>query len=75
MLNIKVMSLVNYVGIIFILVLIFAIIAMKYEFRRLIRKIDGFDRPRLNRDINYTVLGMCLCSFLIGAVFVLLILG
>ena len=61
-------------GVIFIILLVIAIKAMEYEFNRLIKKFDGFDRPSLNRDVKYTILGMCLCSFLIGAVFTMIIL-
>ena len=59
----------------FIILLIIAIIIMKKELDSSIKQIDGFDRPSLNRDINYTILGLCLVSFLIGSVFTLIILS
>lgn len=48
---------------------------MKKELDNSIKHIDGFDRPSLNRDINYTILGLCLLSFLIGGIFTLIILS
>lgn len=59
----------------FIILLIIAIIIMKKELDSSIKQIDGFDRPSLNRDINYTILGLCLVSFLIGSGFTLIILS
>ena len=63
------------IGVMFIILLIIAIIIMKKELDSSIKQIDGFDRPSLNRDINYTILGLCLVSFLIGSVFTLIILS
>lgn len=63
------------IGVTFIILLIIAIIIMKKELDSSIKQIDGFDRPSLNRDINYTILGLCLVSFLIGSVFTLIILS
>lgn len=65
----------NFAGVMFIILLIIAIIFMKKELNSYIRRIDRFDRPSLNRDINYTILGLCLLSCLIGAVFTMIILG
>lgn len=65
----------KFVGVMFIILLIIAIVIMKKELNRLIKHIDGFDRPSVNRDINYTILGLCLISCLIGGVFTLLILS
>ena len=48
---------------------------MKKELDSDIKRIDGFDRPSLNRDINYTILGLCLLSCLIGGVFALIMLS
>lgn len=64
----------KYIGTVFIILLIIAIVIMKKELDSLIKRIDGFDRPSLNRDINYNILGLCLISCLIGGVFVLVIL-
>lgn len=64
----------KYIGIIYIIILFIAIALMKKELDSLIKRIDGFDRPSLNRDINYTVLGLCLLSCLITGVFILIIL-
>ena len=64
-----------YCTLVIILNVIIAIIIMKKELDSNIKRIDGFDRPSLNRDINYTILGLCLVSFLIGSVFTLIILS
>ena len=65
----------NFVGVMFIILLVIAMIVMKKELDSNIKRIDGFDRPSLNRDINYTILGLCLLSCLIGGVFTLMILS
>lgn len=65
----------NFVGVMFIILLIIAIVIMKKELDITIKRIDGFDIPSLNRDINYTILGLCLLSGLIGGVFTLIILS
>lgn len=65
----------KFIGVIFIILLIIAIFIMKKELYYLIKNIDKFDRPSLNRDINYNILGLCLLSCLIGGVFALIILS
>lgn len=65
----------NFDGVMFIILLVIAMIVMKKELDSNIKRIDGFDRPSLNRDINYTILGLCLLSGLIGGVFTLIILN
>lgn len=65
----------KYIGVMFIILLIIAIVIMKKELDSTIKRIDGFDRPSLNRDINYTILGLCLLSCLIGGVFALIMLS
>ena len=65
----------KYIGVMFIILLIIAIIIMKKELDSSIKRIDGFDRLSLNRDINYTILGLCLLSCLIGGVFTLIMLS
>ena len=65
----------NFVGVMFIILLVIAMIVMKKELDSNIKRIDGFDRPSLNKDINYTILGLCLLSCLIGGVFTMIILG
>lgn len=65
----------NFVGVMFIILLVIAMVVMKKELDYLMKKFDGFDRPSLNRDINYTILGLCLLSCLIGGVFTMIILG
>lgn len=65
----------NFVGVMFIILLVIAMIVMKKELDSNIKRIDGFDRPSLNRDINYTILGLCLLSGLMGGVFTLIILN
>lgn len=64
----------KYIGTIYIILLLTAIVVMKKELDSLIKRIDGFDRPSLNRDINYNILGLCLLSCLIGGIFILVIL-
>ena len=64
----------DFIGVMFIILLIIATVIMKKELDRLIKRIDGFDRSSLNRDINYTILGLCLLSCLIGGVFTMIIL-
>lgn len=65
----------KFIGVMFIILLIIMIVIMKKELDITIKRIDGFDRPSLNRDINYTILGLCLISCLIGGVFTLIILS
>ena len=65
----------KFIGIMFIILLVIAIVIMKKELNYLIKNIDGFDRSSLNKDINYTILGLCLLSCLIGGVFTLIILS
>lgn len=65
----------DFIGIMFIILLITAIVIMKKELDSDIKRIDGFDRPSLNKDINYTILGLCLLSCLIGGVFTLIMLS
>lgn len=64
----------KYIGTIYIILFLIAIVVMKKELDSLIKQIDGFDRPSLNKDINYNILGLCLVSCLIGGVFILVIL-
>ena len=66
---------VKYIGTMFIVLIAVCIIIMAIGLKGMIRKIDRFDRPSLNRDINYTILGLCLLSYLIGSVFTMIILG
>lgn len=65
----------KFIGVMFIILLVIAMVAMKKELDYLIKHIDGFDRPSVNRDINYNILGFCLLSCLIGGVFTLIILS
>jgi hypothetical protein len=65
----------DFIGVMFIILLIIAIVIMKKELDSDIKRIDGFDRPSLNKDINYTILGLCLLSCLIGGVFTLIMLS
>ena len=64
----------DFIGVMFIILLVIAIVIMKKELDSDIKRIDGFDRPSLNKDINYTILGLCLLSYLIGGVFTLIML-
>ena len=65
----------DFIGVMFIILLVIAIVIMKKELDSDIKRIDGFDRPSLNKDINYTILGLCLLSCLIGGVFSLIMLS
>ena len=64
----------DFIGVMFIILLVIAIVIMKKELDSSIKRIDGFDRPSLNKDINYTILGLCLLSCLIGGIFTLIML-
>jgi hypothetical protein len=63
----------NFIGVMFIILLIIAIIFMKKELNSYIHRIDGFDKSSLNRDINYTILGLCICAGIIGGILSLII--
>ena len=65
----------KFIGVMFIILLIIVIVITKKELDYAIKRIDGFDRPSVNRDINYNILGLCLISCLIGGVFTLIILS
>ena len=65
----------KFIGVMFIILLVIAIVIMKKELDSDIKRIDRFDRPSLNKDINYTILGLCLLSCLIGGVFTLIMLS
>lgn len=60
--------------IILIVICMLGIITSKFEIDSLISKIDRFERPSLNREIHYTILGMCLCSCLVGTLLSMIIL-
>jgi hypothetical protein len=68
-------TLFKYIGPIYIILLIIAIVVLKKELDCLIKRIDKFDRPSLNRDINNIILCLCSLSCLIGGIFTLIILG
>ena len=63
----------KYIGAMFIVLIAVCIIIMVIDLKGMIRKIDGFDRPKLNRDIRYTILGLCICSGIIGGILSLII--
>jgi hypothetical protein len=63
----------KYIGAMFIILIVICIIIMVIDLKGMIRKIDGFDRPKLNRDIRYTILGLCICSAIIGGILSLII--
>lgn len=64
----------KYIGPIYIILLLIAIVIMKKDLDSLIKRIDGSDRPSLNRDINEIILCLCSLSCLIGGIFILVIL-
>lgn len=63
----------KYIGAMFIVLIAVCICIMAIDLKGMIRKIDGFDRPKLNRDIRYTILGLCICSGIIGGILSLII--
>ena len=64
---------VKYIGAMFIVLIAVCIIIMAIDLKGIIRRIDGFDRPNLNRNIQYTILGLCICSAIIGGILSLII--
>lgn len=64
---------VKYIGTMCIVLIAVVICIMVIDLKGMIRKIDGFDRPKLNRDIWYTILGLCICSGIIGGILSLII--
>ena len=58
------MNIFNFISILFIILLVIAIIILKKKLDIIVNRIDRFDRPSLNRDINYIILGLYLLSFL-----------
>ena len=65
--------LVKYIGTMFIVLIAVVICIMVIDLKGMFHRIDGFDRPKLNRDIRYTILGLCICSGIIGGVLSLII--
>ena len=68
------MNIFNFISILFIILLVIAIIILKKKLDIIVNRIDRFDRPSLNRDINYIILGLYLLSFLIGCIFIITML-
>lgn len=64
---------IKYIGVMFIVLIAVVINIMVIDLKGTIRKIDGFDRPNLNRDIRNTILGLCVCSGIIGGILSLII--
>lgn len=64
----------KYIGAMFIVLIAIFIYLMVIDLKRMIHKIDGFDRPNLNRNIQYTILGLCICSGIIGGILSLIII-
>lgn len=67
------MNIFNFISILFIILLVIAIIIIKKKLD-IINRIDRFDRPSLNIDINNIILGLSLLSFLIGCIFTIIML-
>ena len=65
----------KFIGVIFIVFLVIVITIMKKQLDGSIKSIDRFDRPSINRDINNTILGLCLLSSLLGCAFTLIMLN
>ncbi len=63
----------KYIGAMIIVLIAVCIYIMGIDLKRMIRKIDGFDRPNLNRNIRYTILGLCICSGIIGGILSLVV--
>ena len=64
---------IKYIGAIFIVLIAIFNYIMVIDLKRMICKIDGFDRPNLNRNIQYTILWLCICSGIIGGILSLII--
>ena len=64
---------IKYIGVMFIVLIAVVINIMVIDLKGMIRKIDGFDRPNLNRNIRNTILGLCVCSGIIGGILSLII--
>lgn len=58
----------NFSGGIFIIIIGVSVYFMFLDLKNDINKVDEFDRPKLNRDINYNILGIILCSILLGGI-------
>jgi hypothetical protein len=63
----------KYIGAMLIILIAVFIYIMVIDLKGMMRKIDGFDRPNLNRNIQYTILGLCICSGIIGGILSLII--
>ena len=63
----------KFIGTMFIVAIAICICIMAIDLRTMIRNIDIFDRPKLNRNIQYTILGLCICSGIIGGILSLII--
>ena len=48
---------VKYIGAMFIVLITIFSYIMVIDLKKMIHQIDGFDRPKLNRNIQYTILG------------------
>ena len=68
------MNIFNFISILFIILFIIVIVILKKKLDIIINRIDRFDIPALNRDINYIILGLFLLSFLIGCIFTIIML-
>lgn len=64
---------VKYIGAMFIVLITIFSYIMVIDLKKMIHQIDGFDRPKLNRNIQYTILGLCICSSIIGGILSLII--
>ena len=63
----------KYIGAMFIVLITIFSYIMVIDLKKMIRQIDGFDNPNLNRNIQYTILGLCICSCIIGGILSLII--
>ena len=63
----------KYIGTMFIVLIAVVINIMVIDLKGMFRKNDRFDRPKLNRSIGYTILGLCICSGIIGGILSLII--
>ena len=64
---------IKYIGVMFIVLIAIVINIMVIDLKGMIRQIDGFDRPNLNRYIRNTILWLCVCSGIIGVILSLII--
>jgi hypothetical protein len=62
------MTFIGFICKMFIVLFILCLYALLYDIKRLINTIEYYYRPKIDKDINYTLFGICLLSFFLGVV-------